>query len=300
MQIYNDYKEYTSGNGSVVVLGKFDGVHIGHNRLFEMARAIKKDMSIIAFTFDINKNNKVLTDVNERRCHIKKQGVDVIIEQSLSDAFFEMPADVFLQKVLVESLNVKAIVCGNDFHFGKERSGNIQYLEACADTYGYKLVVVEKEQYDNNVISSTVIRDKLLNGMIEDVNRMLGYNYYIRGTVVHGKKLARQFDYPTANIRMPEGKISPRFGVYATLVLIDGCVYHGVSNVGIRPSFDDGEAINVETFLLDFKGDIYDKSVVVKFVKFFRDEIKFVNEVELFKQIDSDVHAVRAFWTENV
>lgn len=296
MEFLENYKDYKSEEECVVILGKFDGVHMGHRRLIEVAKEEFPGTKIVAFTFSISEQVKTLVDSKSRRELLFECGVSVVIEQLFDEMFASTSPEDFLRNVLINSLKVKGIVCGEDFCFGKNRSGNIAFLKINADTYGYKLLVVDKVCVNTQIVSSTTIRNELLQGNVETVNEMLGYRYFIEGTVVSGNRLGRKFNFPTANICINSRCIVPLKGVYATIVHMNNEIFYGVTNVGVKPTVGDYENANVETHLLNFTGDIYGCHIRVEFCKFFRMEKKFESLDELYEQITNDTKNVKDYF----
>lgn len=300
MTFLNDFTEYKAEGKSIAVLGKFDGVHKGHASLFEYARDCRGDRHIIAFTFAVREDTKVLTDSNERLELLEKCDVDVVIEQQMYPEFSEMSPYDFLSEVLINRFNTELIVCGENFGFGRNRSGNVDFIKENADKLGYRVAVLPSLAYEGVNISSTVIRQKLSVGDIEAVNAMLGYRFKVSGTVVEGNRLGRKYNFPTANIYAPNAKLLPPNGVYATVVTLNKRSYYGVTNVGVKPSVSDRKRVNIETYILGLDEDIYGENIQVEFCKFFRPERKFDGVDDLFKQIATDTQNIKEYFKENV
>ena len=300
MTFLNDFTEYKAEGKCIAVLGKFDGVHKGHASLFEYARNCRGDRRIIAFTFAVREDTKVLTDSNERLELLEKCDVDVVIEQHMYPEFSAMSPYDFLSEVLIKRFNTELIVCGENFGFGRNRSGNVDFIKENADKLGYRVAVLPSLAYEGVNISSTVIRQKLSVGDIEAVNAMLGYRFKVSGTVVEGNRLGRKYNFPTANIYAPDAKLLPPNGVYATVVTINKRSYYGVTNVGVKPSVSDRKKVNIETYILGLDEDIYGENIQVEFCRFFRPERKFDGVDDLFKQIATDTQNIKEYFKENV
>ena len=288
---------------TVISLGKFDGIHRGHELLMEKLSMKKEEgLATAVFTFDIppkknteHANVQVLT-TNEEKVHIfESLGIDYLVECPFTDEIMHMEPEAFLE-MLVKKLQVKCIVAGEDFHFGHNRRGDYRMIRDYADIYGYEAVIVPKIQEDNRDISSTYVREKIAEGDIEKANHLLGYRYFIEGTVTHGKQIGRKIGFPTINILPPEEKLLPPFGVYLTEVMIGEQSYSGVTNVGRKPTIEGKNPVGVETHLLDFKEDIYDKKVTVEFLKRIREERKFKNVEELKEQMMHDIAFARTYF----
>ena len=290
---FDTYEKYDGGE-SVVVLGKFDGVHIGHKKLFDIAKKVSGGRNIIAFTFYTDKAG--LTTSLEKRELLRAAGADVVIEQTADKGFFDMSAGDFMTNVLVSHLKVKAIVCGKDFCFGKNRGGDVSFLKKYADKYAYDIYVAEDKKYCGQIVKSSLIRDYLAKGDMDVVKGMLGYEYYAFGEVVHGNRLGRKYNFPTANIWAPSGKLMPPHGVYASKVIIDNKIFYGMTNIGIKPTINDLGLVNIETNIFDFDEDIYGKNVEVHFIKYFRTEKMFSDVDELFVQIAKDLKNVKEYF----
>lgn len=296
MDLLTNYRQYNKEKECVVVLGKFDGVHKGHQKLFLEAK--KYNMPVVAFTFSIG-NNKYLTNSSDRAEMLASSGVAVVIEQEYSKAFFEMLPEEFIAKVLVDKLKAKVIVCGEDFGFGKNRTGNVQCLKEMAGEYGYEVCVVQKELFENVPISSTRIREAVCTGNVSLAEMMLGYRYFLDGEVVQGNQLGRKFNFPTVNIWADENKILPKNGVYATVITINDNRYCGITNVGVKPTVNKSNRPNVETYIFDFKQNVYGRQVKIEFCEYFREEQSFESVDRLFEQIQTDTENVKKYF-ENV
>lgn len=206
-----------------------------------------------------------------------------------------MTPETFIREMLVERMDAKLICVGEDFHFGKERRGDVGMLSEYAVQYGYELCVFPKIKEDGEVISSTRIRRELARGRIEKANRLLGDPYFVRGEVVHGNALGRTIGMPTANLLPGKQKLLPAYGVYATRVEVDGKIYGGVTNVGVKPTIGADRA-NVETTLLHFDGDLYGKQIAVYFLEFLRPEQRFDSLEELKAQMSRDKAKAEKIW----
>ncbi|MGN0328298.1 MAG: bifunctional riboflavin kinase/FAD synthetase [Lachnospira sp.] len=280
-----------------VTLGKFDGIHIGHQKLISIVKekAGENNLLSVLFTFDSiplsicpQKNQHFLSTNLERKMLCEKYGIDVEIEYPFTHEFMNMEPEEFIEKVLVRKLKAKYVVVGVDFCFGKNRAGNAKLLVENGEKYGYETIVVDKEKYQDIEISSTYIRDELKQGHMETVNVLLGRPYSVTGIVAKGNKLGRKLDVPTINIYPTEIKLLPPNGVYASTAVIDGRNIYGVTNLGTKPTVNNGSDISVETNLFDFNEDVYGKKVEVMLLHFLRQEMKFDNVEALKKQMEND------------
>lgn len=284
-------------NNTIVTIGKFDCVHLGHQMLLKQAR-LENDgtMDTIIFTFDINPMRlvsnadcKYLIDHAERIEICKGLGVDEYLEYPFTPDIMNMTPEIFARELLVEKLGVKKVVCGDDFCFGKNRSGNAQTLTELGEKLGFKVIVVQRISYKDEYISSTRIRDCLINGEMEDVNSMLGRVYSLSGTVSEGHHIGRKNAVPTVNFKVSEDRILPPNGVYATKTLVDGKEWISITNIGYRPTFYNDSEKYVETFLLDYSGNLYGKNIKVSFYQFVRPEKDFGTPERLYEQIEKDI-----------
>lgn len=282
---------------SVITLGKFDGLHRGHELLMDKLKEKKADSGYltVVFTFDIppqkeitGESSKVLTTNEEKEMIFEDAGVDCLIECPFVPSVMTMEPEDFI-KWIVERLNVKAIVVGDDFCFGHNRSGNYQTLKAFENKYGYTTIVVKKIKDGERDISSTYIREEISAGNIAKANKLLGYSFFIRSLIVHGNKIGRTIGIPTINMILDKDKLLPPYGVYITRVLVGERWYAGVTNVGCKPTIKGDNPVGVETYIIDFCQDIYDKVVTVQFIEFIRPEMKFSSIDELKQQMNNDI-----------
>lgn len=279
---------------SAVSLGKFDGFHRGHRLLLDRILEHPK-LHATVFTFDGILNGKQIYLEEEKRSLLERLGVEREVLFPFSEKTRSMTPETFIREMLVERMDAKLICVGEDFHFGKDRRGDVDMLSKYAPQYGYELCVFPKIKEDGEVISSTRIRGELAQGRIEKANRLLGDPYFVRGEVVHGNALGRTIGMPTANLLPGEQKLLPAYGVYATRVEADGKIYGGVTNVGVKPTVGADRA-NVETTLLHFDGDLYGKQITVYFLEFLRPEQRFDSLEELKAQMSQDKAKAEKIW----
>ena len=283
---------------SVITMGKFDGLHRGHETLIEILKEKTSTDSLksIVFTFDIPPRSevagveaKVLTTNEEKRYIFEEAGVDYLIECPFTKDVMCMEPGAFVEWI-VKNLNVKCIVVGKDFHFGHKRAGDYKLLEKLSDELSYELIVLDKLQEDNRDISSTYIREEIAKGNIKKANHLLGYSYFVKGRVVHGRRIGRTIGIPTVNLILPEEKLLPPFGVYVTKIIVKDKEYFGVTNVGRKPTIAGDNPIGVETYIIDFSQEVYDEVVTVMFVEFIRPEKKFDSIDDLKYQMSADIN----------
>ncbi len=291
-------KEFEKLKDTVLTIGKFDGLHKGHQTLVSKMVQLKDEgLSSVLFTFKkapkeilgLEESDYILTP-KEKEKFLENRGIDFYIEYPCDEEVLNTRAEEFLKNIIIDKIGAKKIVCGTDFRFGKNREGDVELLKKFEKEYGYEVIVLDKLKYENVDISSTRIREAAKNGQIELVNELLGYTYTVIGQVVKGRQIGRNLGFPTANITPEEKKLLPPCGVYYTKAVIDGIVYKGVTNVGKKPTIDDNNAVNVETCFLGYSGDLYGRVLEIEFYKFVRPERKFNSLDDLKMQIKADAN----------
>ena len=301
--------DYAAGQPAAVTVGKFDGVHLGHKLLTErLCRQKEKGMVTVAVTFDIQplwltenrKDVKLIITPAEKRHMLAEAGVDVLLELPFDDTFMHMSPEAFI-RMLKERLDMEYMVVGSDFKFGYRGAGDIGQLKDLSVMHHFALEVVEKKQCNKRDISSTYIREEIAAGHIKNAARLLGYPYYIYGEIVHGNRIgSTKLDFPTINMIPSSEKLLPPNGVYITEVSVEGRIYKGVTNVGIRPTIaEHTKTVGVETHILDFRADIYEKHAKVVFLDFIRQERAFASLDALREQIASDVKTALRYFNDN-
>ena len=305
MQYFRAIDEYKPEGPAAVTVGKFDGIHLGHRLLTEeLVQKKKEGMTSVVVTFDIqptvrteHKDIRLLVTPGEKRLLMKTAGVDVLLELTFSDEFMHMAPETFI-RMLKERLRMEYLVVGSDFHYGYRGKGDITLLRMLADREGFSLCVMKKKQQNQRDISSTYVREEISRGNITAANELLGYPYYLIGNIVHGNHIgSTKLSYPTINILPPPEKLLPPNGVYITEVEFEGRTYKGITNVGIRPTVAEAEKkISVETHILDFRADIYEKTAKILFLDFIRREQAFESFDDLKRQIAADVKQAYRFF----
>lgn len=298
----NNSKDAVMKRDTVIVIGKFDGVHLGHKLLFENAvlKAEEKNCLSAAFTFDRNlSGNKLLTTNAEKKSLIEEAGIDILIEYPFTE-IMSMEAEDFVKEILVRRLRAKVIVAGSDCGFGKNRKGNAALLQSLSREAGFEAVILEKVKVDGQTVSSTYARSLVEKGDMEEAAKVLGHEFLINGSVVKGNQLGRTWDFPTINMLPDEQKIMPPNGVYASRVYVEGMWHDSVTNIGRKPTVDsENEMISVETYIFDFDGDLYGKNLDVKLYRFIRKETRFDSFAELKEQIGRDSRMAREYLSKN-
>lgn len=272
---------------TAVCIGKFDGLHSGHRLLIDSICQYDKLRKVL-FTFSFGDVPGIYSS-SEKRYLAEKLGIDIYIDCPFSEELSHMSPQTFLETVLIDECGAKIISVGEDFRFGYKRKGDVELLRKYSARYGYGLNVFPKKRMYGDVVSSTRIRNELKNGSIQRVNALLGYPYLIYGKVCHGNQIGRKkFHMPTANQELPPDKLLPPFGVYASRIRVDGEVYHGVTNIGVKPTIPGVVHTGAETYIMEFDSDIYDKEICVELCAFLRSEKKFPDMDALMAQMKED------------
>ena len=301
MEFIRNTLDFQIQEPTAVTLGKFDGLHRGHDLLMQTVLEKSKEYGLasVAFTFDIPPRNKVeeivanvLTTNDEKQYIFEKRGIDYLIECPFTTEVMSMEPKNFIAWIS-KALHMKYVVVGDDFRFGHKRAGDYHTLQEYEGEFGYKTIVIDKLKDSNRDISSTYVREKIADGNIKKANELLGYKYFIKSEILHGRKLGRTIGVPTINMILPENKLLPPSGVYVTEVLVDGNTYMGVTNIGCKPTVSDENVVGVETYIDEFNQDVYGEKIVVSFIQFIRPEQKFNSIEELKAQMQSDIEVSR-------
>ncbi len=284
-----------------ITIGNFDGVHKGHQALFLRVKQLAEELNgeSVVVTFDPHplevlfpeKTPSFITSHRHKLDLIASCGINVTIVIPFDHKFSGMSAREFVEVLLVEKIGAKAIVVGHDYRFGHGREGDIAFLKRLGEQYGFQVQTVSGLRVDDTVVSSTAIRQMIVSGNIKEANRLLGRFFEVSGTVIPGRKRGVSLGFPTANIRMP-ALTSPRTGVYAVQAEVEGKTYGGAANLGYNPTFGDTD-LSLEAHLFDFDGDIYGKTITVRFIDRLRDELRFSGPDELAAQIRKDVDTAK-------
>ena len=265
--------EFPKLTNCAVTMGKFDGIHRGHRKLVEKIKE-RKAFGEQAVLFAIDASSNMILTSEERASLLEKMGIDVLVECRLNDRIRHMKAENFIKEILMGDLGASYVVVGEDNRFGFERKGNPQLLKEFGEHYGFEVEVLSKEMDGRRKISSTFIREELKKGNMEKITSLTGADYFVEGKVVHGRGMGHKVLLPTTNLVPPKSKILPPNGVYVTSSSFQGRIYHGITNIGYKPTV--GESfVGVETYLFDCKEDLYGQECRVDFKKFLRPERKF-------------------------
>ncbi len=290
----------------VIALGFFDGVHIGHGTLLRRVSEVAAKLGAVpaALTFDHHPRDLIvgspiplLNTAEDRAWLMREQyGIEELIVLPFDRTMMELPWERFVTEVLVERFHAVHVVAGHDYRFGYRGEGDPDKLTALCAELGLGCDIMGRVELDGITVSSTHIRTLIEGGDMEQANRFLGHPHILSGTVVHGKQLGRTIGIPTSNLIMPEGVLVPAFGVYATRVCMENGIYPAVTNVGVRPTVDDGGSVTVEPWILDYAGDLYDQTIRVEFHHRLRGERKFGSLDELKAEILRNADQTRAYF----
>ena len=299
MKTYNCIKDFKSNKNTVVTIGAFDGVHLGHQAIFKQmqdeAKKINGETVVITFSphprIVLGNNTANLkfikTEKNKLQC-IEKAGIDHLIIVEFTREFASLPPEIFIKNYIVDFIHPKVFIIGYDNHFGNNREGSLDILKSLAKQYGFVVKKVDAVIIDDIIVSSTEIRNLLTQGNITEANKLLGQEYSITGKVVRGQSIGHNLGFPTANIEVAdEYKLIAAVGVYACRVHCLDKIYKGMSNIGFRPTIDNGD-LTIEVNIFDFNKVIYGKEITISFVKRMRDEKKFKNIEALKTQLALD------------
>ncbi len=289
-----------------LTIGSYDGLHRGHQEI--IGKVIKKAKSwggkSVVLTFEPHPvkvlypqfNVPLITPYKKKMMLLESFSIDVTINLPFTKDLYEMSAQEFVQEVVHKRIGPRWVVVGFNFTFGKDRGGTVEVLKKMGERLGFEVEIIPPYTLDQDVVSSTRIRELIAQGEIKDANRMLGRNFIILGRVIHGHARGKGLGYPTANLEITQD-LYPKKGVYATYVTLGEETYKGVVNIGTNPTFGD-EELAVEVFLLDYQGDLYGRELKVALVDRLRDEKVFPSPEELVQQIEKDIHRAQEILRE--
>ena len=303
MREITDITTFTTQQPTVLTIGTFDGVHLGHQKIIERVVATARQEGLLAtiFTFfphprmvvQHDKDLKLIHTLEEKKQLLQRLGVDLLVVQPFNEAFAQLTADEFVSTILVQHLNVKKVIIGYDHRFGRNRTANINDMRLFGEKYGFAVEEISVQEVDEVSVSSTKIREALNKGDVTTAEHYLGTPYSLTGTVVHGLKLGRTLGYPTANIQVTEDyKLIPKDGVYVVYSYIGGQKVYGMMSIGKNPTIE-GKGASIEVYFFDFNGDLYDRELTIYFLKYLREERKFSSVALLKKQLQDDETTAR-------
>ncbi|HEY0354900.1 MAG TPA: bifunctional riboflavin kinase/FAD synthetase, partial [Flavisolibacter sp.] len=298
MQVHYSTDNLPRFTNAVITIGTFDGMHQGHQKIIDAllteARAVHGESVIISFNphprkiVNPDEPLHLINTIDEKINLLSGTGIDHLVMVPFTKEFAAQSADQYISDFLISKFHPHTIIIGYDHHFGKGRQGNFGLLASQADIYGYRLLEIPKYILDEIAVSSTKIRNAIKGSDIEKANKLLGYDYFFEGLVIHGDKLGRKLGYPTANLQYndPE-KIRLGHGVYAVMVDVDGEMKKGMLSIGIRPTLENSDE-RVEVNIFDFDREIYGWKIKIFVKKFLRHQEKYGSLEELVKQLDRD------------
>ncbi|MBQ6582987.1 MAG: bifunctional riboflavin kinase/FAD synthetase [Mogibacterium sp.] len=292
MEIITSLEQLNISKPTVVALGNFDGVHIGHQQILTDAvrRAREQDALAVCYTFSnhTRSNVRLICTEEEKLAMLEKLGIDLVANLEFNEEIRNTPAEVFIRDVLSKQLKAVGVCCGFNYRFGAKAAGNAALLESAGAQYGITAYVHDAVYAGDEVVSSTYVRKMIEMGDLEKVSYCLGRNYAMQGTVLHGNHLGTVIGFPTANILYDPDMMAPPNGVYFTYAVLDGCKYPAVTNIGVKPTIGAGYAKSIETHIYDYSRDLYGENIIVEFLLFERAEMRFDSVEALKDQIAED------------
>ncbi|RAK23842.1 riboflavin kinase/FMN adenylyltransferase [Flavobacterium aquaticum] len=298
MKVSNSINSFDCSKKTIITIGTFDGVHLGHKSILEkMKNATQNNQyESLVLTFfphprmvlQQDSSIKLLNTIDEKATLLEKFGIDNLIIHPFDEVFSNLSAEEFVKNILVNKLNIHKIIIGHDHRFGKNRTADINDLILFGKKYKFEVEQINAKEIDEIAVSSTKIRKALLEANIKLANEYLGYSYFISGKVVEGKKIGRTIGFPTANIQINENyKLLPKNGVYIVSSKIDNILHFGMMNIGKNPTLGDNEQ-SIEIHFFDINEDIYNKNLQISILEHIREEQKFNSLTELQAQLEKD------------
>ncbi len=305
MKIFHGIENANILKPTVLTLGVFDGLHLGHQRIMQQVvdRAKAVNAHATAITFDPHPRSvlhpesapPLLQTLDQRLANLEVLGIEQAIVVPFTREFASQPAEDFLSNIIRDRLHAKEVYLGKGFAFGKGRGGNIELLREKSKELGFVADEVDEVQIRGQRISSSSIRKLLADGRVNLARRMLGRPYGVEGVIIRGNQRGHTIGFPTANLK-PHNRVIPRYGVYATATLIDGIWRKSITNIGVRPTFESDADASIESYIFDFDGDLYGDVLRVRFLHRIRDERKFNGIDELKAQIEKDTQRARNYF----
>lgn len=303
--IYDNYKNISIDGNTAVALGFFDGVHGGHQSLITKLKDMSGSDNLLStvFTFSSHplslieggRSPKLIMDNELKAEAFERLEIDIAYFEVITRDFLNIEPEDFLYNVLLEKFHVRAIAAGFNFRFGRNSRGDCRMLQKFGRAEGVRIHIADPYYTDGYLVSSTTIRGLLEEGSIKLANRLLGHEFSMRGRVVHGKMMGRKMGFPTVNFYPESSMVSPKNGVYVTKVYFEGLERIGITNIGCNPTFND-KYLTVETYILDFEGDLYDKNIELRFFERIRDEKKYDSMDELSSRLNLDREFARNYF----
>ena len=290
-------RDFPLNFSTVITIGSFDGIHLGHKALFKETVKLADELSAIpvVVSFDPHPRKvlfpeahfKFLTTLEEKILLLQKEKIENLAFIPFTMEVANLSPEVFVQEYIVDGLRAKGVVVGFNFRFGKNRKGNTEFLRTLGEKYNFIVREVPPIQIDGHVVSSTFIRSLLEKGELDFANKMLGHFYFLTGKVIEGAGRGKKLGFPTANLELSSEKLIPAPGVYAVRVFLEQKIFLGVMNIGIKPTFLE-KTLSIEVHIFNFYDNIYGRTLKVELVKYLREERKFSSAEELKKQIAED------------
>jgi riboflavin kinase / FMN adenylyltransferase len=300
MQIIRSIEEVQYEKNSVITVGTFDGIHLAHQKIINevVSQAKRHNSRSVIVTFDPHPREivastggkiKLLTTLEERQDLCDKLGIDIFIVLRFDKGFSQLGYQEFYRRYLVGSIGVRIVIEGYNHHWGKNREGNIESLAKIGKEFNFEVISIGSVMTDGVPVNSSIIRDQLNNGDVENAGKFLGRPYKLQGKVIYGDKRGKSLGFPTANVK-PDSpdKLVPMKGIYFVKVAVDNIIYFGMASIGIRPTFETGGNLTIEVNILDFNMDIYGKTIDLYFLNRLRDELKFDSAEKLVLQMEKD------------
>jgi len=309
LNIVSNFCSFSIKNQTIVTIGTFDGVHIGHQKIIKrLVKIAKKDhITAIVLTFfphprmvlQKDANIKLINTIDEKAQLFEKFGIDNLVVKKFTKEFSRLSAEDFVKQVLVDKLKIKKIIIGYDHHFGRNRNANIDDLRTFGNTYKFDVEEISVQDVNDVAVSSTKIREALIEGDIKTANSFLGYNFMLSGDIVKGKGLGKQIGFPTANLFIEETyKLIPKQGVYIVKSCIEDAIVYGMMNIGTNPTIGVNKE-SIEVHFFDFNNDLYDQKIQIQILDRIRDEHKF-DSLEVLKiQLQKDKQTSLNFIASN-
>lgn len=301
MKIYTP-KDFPLNFDTVITLGSFDGVHLGHQALLKETKNLAESLGAkpLVVTFDPHPRQvlhsyssfKLLTTLEEKLALLSEYGFEEVVLIPFTKRLAEWSPEVFVEEYIVDNLKAKGVVVGFNFRFGKQRKGDVELLSYLGEKYNFTVKVVKPILVDGLSVSSSLIRSFLEKGLVEIANKLLGRPYFLTGEVIKGKGRGKILGYPTANLLISDSKLIPFPGVYAVWVIFKGRRYKGAMNIGKNPTFNE-KKLSIEVYIFDFCLDIYGEKLKVELINYIRGEKKFPSAEELKLQISQDCQKIR-------
>nr|WP_315161541.1 bifunctional riboflavin kinase/FAD synthetase [uncultured Flavobacterium sp.] len=309
MKIFHSINDFSSTKKTILTLGTFDGVHIGHKKILKkltQSRSVgtenqKYESLVLTFfphprmVLQEHSDIKLLNTIDEKIDLLEKIGIENLVIHPFDEAFSRLTAEEFVSNILVDRFHIQKIVIGHDHRFGRNRTANIDDLIAYGKEYGFEVEQISVQEINDISVSSTKIRNALLEGDMALANDYLGYNYFLTGSIIQGKQLGRTIGFPTANLKIEENyKLIPQNGVYIVKSIIDGQSVFGMMNIGFNPTVN-GQKQSIEIHYFDFNADLYNQKISVSILQRIRSEQKFESVDLLKEQLEKDKKTALAF-----